>query len=111
MSDREVRPAPDPGVFNSRPLVSTSDPLKLEGPWWRLSRKCFPSEFFASPGSRLTPISRSFPCVYLACDHKTVVGEIYGDRFARAQKDGKAVFKIATTDATTYAYRRVDALP
>jgi hypothetical protein len=111
MSDREIRTAPDPGVFHSRRIPDTSSRLLFPGPWVRLYQKKYTHQFFPSPGSRLTPTSRDFACVYLATTHETIVSEIFGDRFAAAQKAGKRVYSIAKSVAREYAFLRVDALP
>src|SRR3954467_15458822 len=111
MSQREVRTAPDSGVFNSR-LIPVSTPQEIpDRIWWRLCQKQYPKQFFPSPNSRLTPISMAFPCVYFGSSHKTIVGEVYGDRFAAAQKSGRRTYSITALEAASYAYLRVDQLP
>ena len=111
MSHREVRVAPDTGVFNARAISRAPERNLPGGPWWRLARKGYAREFYANPGSRLTPSSYAFPCVYLGTDHKTIVSEIYGDKFAAAQRAAHRYFAISICDAASYTYRRVDSLP
>jgi len=110
MSQREVRKAPDAGVFNARQIpVATSQDLQ-DGIWWRLYQKRYPKQFFPNANSRLTPSSMTIPCVYLGSSHKTIVSEVYGDRFATAQKVGRRTYSITTAEASGYAYLRLDVL-
>lgn len=79
--------------------------------WFRLARIVFPNPFFASPGSRLTPSSREFPCVYLAENLETTVAEVWGDRFVAQLESGQPVFAISRSQASAWSYLRVAPLP
>ena len=79
--------------------------------WYRLARVEFPSQFFASPGSRLTPDNRAFPCVYLGASLETTVAEVWGDRFAAQRDSGQSLYVISASHAQKWAYLRAFPLP
>jgi hypothetical protein len=79
--------------------------------WHRLCRVEFPSRFFASKGSRLTPISGDFPCVYLAVDQETTVAEVWGDRFAAQRANGDDLYVIPRQQALRWNYLQTTGLP
>lgn len=108
---RTIRPAPSQEVFDQRRLpVATSEQVGI-GPWFRLCRKEFASPFFPSPGSRLTPISRQFPCVYLAATQVTTVAEVWGDRLAAQRESGGSIFSIPASLAAKWAFLKMECLP
>lgn len=79
--------------------------------WHRLCRVEFPSQFFASKGSRLTPISGDFPCVYLAVDQETTVAEVWGDRFAAQRATGADLYVIPRQQALRWTFLQTNGLP
>lgn len=80
-------------------------------PWHRLCRVEFPGQFFPSKGSRLTPASGDFPCVYLAADRETTVAEVWGDRFAAHRAGGAGIYVITRAQASRWAYLEAMPLP
>src|SRR2546430_16493074 len=105
---REIRTPPDRSIFNRRVIAGTISGVLHPGPWYRLYQKKFPTQFFPSEGSRLTPASYRFPCIYLGTTHETVVAEVYGDKYAFRQAEGHTTIAIAKTVAQKYAYLRCD---
>jgi hypothetical protein len=88
-------------VFDRRVLPVTLGATLPMTPWFRLYRKAYASQFYASKGSRLTPWSGDFPCVYLAQRKETTVAEVWGDRLAAQQAPGdlEAVLHVGAVDA------------
>lgn len=71
----------------------------------------FPGQFFPSKGSRLTPSSGDFPCVYLAADQETTVAEVWGDRFAAHRTASSGPYVISQDQARRWAYLETGPLP
>jgi hypothetical protein len=90
--------------------VSNPDQVGI-GPWFRLYRKEFASQFYPSPGSRLTPSSREFPCVYLAATPESTVAEVWGDRLAAHREHSGRIFAIPATLAAKWAFLKLERLP
>lgn len=108
---REWRLPPDQAAFNTRTLP-VADPCEFAGqPWFRLYRVEFANQFFPSKGSRLTPQSGEFPCVYLAASLETTVAEVWGDRFAALRDAGGTVHVIPRSQAEKWAYLEAGPLP
>jgi len=108
---RTLRPAPDQALFDRRVLPVASVRESAAGPWFRLCRKAFANQWYPSKGSRLTPWSGAFPCVYLAQRKETTVAEVWGDRLAAQQALGAEVYAISSAQAAQWAYLRVENLP
>lgn len=108
---RSIRLAPSQASFDLRDLPISSPEQAGSGPWFRLCRRVYASQFFASPGSRLTPISRTFPCAYLAAALQTSVAEVWGDRLAAHRESGGRVFAIPASLAHQWVFLRLARLP
>jgi RES domain-containing protein len=109
---RVVRQPPSQAEFDSIAIAGSADASLLDVlPWFRLASTAFSSQFFASPGSRLTPISMAFPCVYLAEDKVTTVAEIWGDRFYAQRKAKMKLYSIAKSDAEALRFLQSGPLP
>jgi RES domain-containing protein len=111
MGLRTLRPAPAQAAFDRRVLPVTLGATLPMTPWFRLYRKAYASQFYASKGSRLTPWSGDFPCVYLAQRKETTVAEVWGDRLAAQQALEAEVYAISRAQASQWAYLRVGPLP
>ena len=108
MADRELREAPPQDLFDKMDIPEK--PFSLE-PAYRLGDVTFPSQFFASPRSRLTPVSGVFPCIYLGASRRTCVAEVWGDKFYPQAKSGRTNFGIGALDAAKSRFRKFDQLP
>lgn len=109
--DRDLRKAPAQADFDQI-TFGAFDASKLAArPWFRLSSKLYASEFYANPGSRLTPNSRRFSCVYLAEDKATTVAEVWGDRFFARRSAGHKSYSISKGDADALRYVSEKTLP
>lgn len=108
---RTLRPPPDQGLFDRRAIPVCTVAELGKAAWFRLYRTAFASQFYPSKGSRLTPWSGDFPCVYLAETMETTVAEVWGDRLAAQQAIGADTYAIATAQARQWAYLRVNQLP
>lgn len=91
---RELRPAPSQDRFDAIAFPAVPAPLPAALPKIRLGSPAYPSQFYANPRSRLTPVSRSLPCVYLADTEQTAVAEVWGDRFWQHRESGRDLFVI-----------------
>lgn len=80
-------------------------------PWCRLYRKEFAEQFYPSTGSRLTPSSGTFPCVYLALSKETTVAEVWGDRLAAQRDSAAGVYVIPADQAKRWGYLELKSLP
>lgn len=105
---RVVRQPPAQAEFDTRDIPATGRSLVVAT---RLCNPTYPSQFYASPGSRLTPASRTFPCVYLAATRETAVAEVWGDRFHAHREKGHALYVIPASDAAKLAFLEVEAVP
>ena len=105
---RDLRPAPTQAEFDKRVIPITGQSLARAT---RLGDPTYSSQFFASPGSRLTPISRRFPSVYLAASKETAVAERWGDRFAAQRAAGLDLYVIPAAEAAAAAFLEVDPVP
>lgn len=111
MTDRVIRQAPEQAAFDQRSIPVTLLSDTTAGPWHRLYRKEFANQFFPSPGSRLTPESGKFPCVYLASSRLTTVAEVWAGRMAAHRDLGREVHVIPLPQAERWAYLEVSNLP
>ena len=109
MADRDLRAPAEQAEFDAIDIPVAGAAAFL--PAFRLASRVYPSQFFPSPRSRLTPISRDFPCVYLAEDRRTAVAEVWGDRFFEAAKRGLKIYSIAAKDAEQSHFLRLEKLP
>jgi hypothetical protein len=110
MAARSVRQPPEQAAFDGIDLKASTFPIEtLE--WWRLARVAYPGQFYASTGSRLTPISRKFPCLYIGESQETVVAEIWGDRFYAHRELGHRLYAILESEARQWQYLLVKTLP
>ena len=105
---RAIRQPPSQADFDTRVISSTGRSL---APAIRLCDISHPSQFFASRGSRLTPGSLRFRCVYLAATEETAVAEVWGDRFYAHREKGNSLYVIPATDAAKWAFLKVAAVP
>lgn len=108
---REIRLPPDQAVFDKRAIPVSDLRMEINLSWFRLCRVEFPGQFYPSKGSRLTPASGAFPCVYLAASLETTVAEVWGDRLAAHRDAGGAVHVIARSQAETWAFLETEPLP
>lgn len=108
---RSLRNAPSQESFDAREIPVTLPESADLGHWFRLSRVEFPTQFFPSTGSRLTPDTGKFPCAYLAGSKETTVAEVWGDRFAAHRDTGKLLYVIAADQAHKWAYVSTPPLP
>lgn len=113
MAHREIRQAPDQTAFDQRslPVTLLSEVVPKLVIWHRLYRKEFAHQFFPSPGSRLTPESGDFPCVYLAASRLTTVAEVWGDRMTAHRDLGRETYIVPLPQAEKWAYLEVSKLP
>ncbi len=111
MADRVIRQAPEQAAFDRRSIPVTPLSDTVGETWHRLYRKEFANQFFPSPGSRLTPESGDFPCIYLASSRLTTVAEVWGDRMAAHRDLGREVYVIPLPQAERWAYLEVSNLP
>jgi RES domain-containing protein len=110
--DRNIRPPPDQAAFDASVIPDSPATLvSSSGSWHRLCNPRYPSQFYASPGARLTPISAEFPCVYLAATKETSVAEIWADRFHARRAKGATLYSIPATDAKALAFLSAVMLP
>lgn len=108
---RDLRLPPDQAEFDTR-SIPVSDLYQFARlSWFRLSRVEYPSQFYPSKGSRLTPVSGDFPCVYLAMSVETTVAEVWGDRIAALRDASGKVYVISRSQAEKWAYLETDPLP
>ena len=105
---REIRPAPTQAEFDKRVIPDTGQSLPRAT---RLCNPTYPSQFYASPGSRFTPSSLKFPTVYLAVGKETAVAELWGDRFAAQRAKGLDIYVIPAAEAAKSAFLDVDPVP
>jgi RES domain-containing protein len=91
---RALRPAPSQDRFDAIVFPAVPAPLPSALPRVRLGSRAYPSQFYANPRSRLTPVSLSFPCVYLADSEETAVAEVWGDRFWQHRENNRETFTI-----------------
>jgi hypothetical protein len=108
--DRALRqPAPQPEFDQLR---IPTPPLPPDLPRERLANARYVSQFYANPQSRLTPISRAFPCVYLGATRQTAIAEVWSDRLWSYRERGLAgPYSIAKSLATGFAFMEVARLP
>ncbi len=90
--DRDVRPAPSQSEFDK--LVIPTPPPTVALPRMRLAGRSYASQFYPNPKSRFTPISWTYPCVYLGASKRTAVAEVYGDTFWANRKAGIVVLDL-----------------
>lgn len=109
--NRNLRQPPDQADFDERVLPVRDLGCAAGQPWFRLYRVEFASQFFPSKGSRLTPSSGKFPCVYLAASPETTVEEVWGDRFAALRHAGGRVCVISRCQAQRWAFLQTGPLP
>ncbi len=109
--DRTLRMAPAQADFDARKIPFTNLRTLATKDWFRLARKGYPSHFYPSPGSRLTPDSRDFPCVYLGASLETTVAEVWGDRLAAQGASGKSWYVISSAQALDWEFVRPGQLP
>jgi hypothetical protein len=107
---RTLRLAPAQAVFDAIAITPTALDYKAIT-WARLCKTSYPNQFFPSPGSRLTPISRKFPCVYLGTSLNTAVAEIWSDRFYDHRAIGNPVYTIPISEAKKSGFLTVTNLP
>lgn len=108
---RNLRQPPDQTVFDQRDIPTLKSASLRVLPWYRLYRKEFAGQFFPSRGSRLTPDSGDYPCVYLALSEETTVAEVWGDRLSAQRDLGGDVFVIPSDQAKRWAYLELSHLP
>ena len=108
--DRSVRRPPEQAAFDRIELTPSAFPIETLA-WSRLAKVAYRSQFYASTGSRLTPISRHFPCAYIGESPETVVAEIWGDRFYAHRALGHPIYAIFESEAVQWQYLRVKILP
>ena len=110
---RTLRLAPPQADFDARavPAVDESRLAVVGAVWTRLFRRAYPGQFYPSAGSRLTPSSRAFPCVYLGASAQAAVAEVWGDRFQAQRASGRGIYAIEASTADAHAFLRVDAFP
>jgi hypothetical protein len=108
--DRELRqPAPQT-EFDK--LSIPTPPLPPELPRSRLADTRYASQYFANPRSRLTPVSRSFPCAYLGASRQTAIAEVWSDRFWQFRDSGTAgPYAIARSIAGGLSFMELPTLP
>jgi RES domain-containing protein len=108
---REIRQPPSQADFD-RIEMPAFEARKLGFPaWFRLANTAYPGQFYPSPRSRLTPISRAYPCVYLAEDTGTAVAELWGDQFYAQRALGPAIFSIARSEAEQIRFLKTESNP
>lgn len=108
---RELRLPPTQADFDTRALPVSDLRGRSGQPWFRLHRVEYANRFYPSKGSRLTPISGDFPCVYLAASLETTVAEVWGDRFAALREAGGTVHVISRSQAEKWTYLEAGPLP
>ena len=108
---RSIRQAPEQAAFDRREIPVKSGAEWADLPWYRLYRVEFPDQFYASTGSRLTPLSREFPCCYLGSTLETTVAEVWGDRLAAQRDLGGEIYVISAAQAKSWAFLKVESLP
>ncbi len=109
--NRDLRLPPDQASFDQRPIPVREWRSRSKWNWFRLYRVAYPNQFFASKGSRLTPSSGAFPCVYLAASLETTVAEVWGDRLAAHRDAGGEIYVITCQQASQWAYVKALELP
>jgi hypothetical protein len=109
--NRSIRHAPSQEDFDKRKIPVTEAKKISVSNWFRLARVEFPNQFFASPGSRFTPDSGKFPCVYLSESRETTVAEVWGDKFSAQLEFGLFIYVISTSQAQRWAFLRASPLP
>ncbi len=108
---RHVRQPPEQAAFDERAIPVSDLRMVAAVPWFRLYRVEFQDQFYPSKGSRLTPASGAFPCVYLGVFRETTVAEVWGDRFAAHRDCGNEVYVITSDQARQWAFLEVEKLP
>jgi|APTNR8051073442_1049403.scaffolds.fasta_scaffold26238_3 hypothetical protein len=108
---RDLRQPPDQASFDQRSIPVMRAPMLPPLPWYRLYQKEFAEQFYPSKGSRLTPLSGAFPCVYLAHSAETTVAEVWGDRLAAHRATGAEVYVISGDQAKRWGYLKLKAMP
>jgi hypothetical protein len=111
LTSRALRQPPSQAVFDGRLVPVSIGGDWLGRTWYRLSRREYPSQFFPSKGSRLTPISGEFPCVYLATEMETTVAEVWGDRLDAQRDAGGDTYVIPSGQAAKWAFLKLNTLP
>lgn len=95
---RDLRHPADVATFNALSLRSMQKTLRV--PWWNLRWRAHAVKsdlFFSSLSGRLTPVSGTVPCLYLAENAETSFYEIYGDIISAA-RETKSVARFSKTD-------------
>lgn len=108
---RDLRLPPDQADFDTRTIPVGDLRLMKHLSWFRLYRTEYSNLFFPSKGSRLTPASGDFPCMYLAASLETTVAEVWGDRLAAQRDAGGTVHVIPRAQAEKWAYLETEPLP
>lgn len=84
----------------------------LRRPWFRIVPDVYAQSFYASKGSRFTPLAGDFPCAYFAEDPQTCFAELFGDAMARHAKAAPNVpFAIAASHAAARGVYRITRSP
>lgn len=104
MTARNLRLAPTQPEFNTRDFPVAGVTRIASVAWIRLHKKAYPNRFYASPGSRLTPVSLDIPCCYLGATPETAVAEVWGDQFYARKEQGGKVFSINVSRADCYEF-------
>jgi len=104
MTARNLRLAPAQAEFNTRNFPVADGARIASSAWVRLHQQAYSNRFFASPGSRLTPISLDIPCCYLGATPETAVAEVWGDQFYARKAWGGKVFSITGSRADCYEF-------
>lgn len=109
---RDLRQPPGQKAFDAIAIPVSALGAWAVPTWYRLCRVEFPGQFFPSKGSRLTPASGDFPCVYLATDQETTVAEVWGDRFAAHRPvASSSPYVISREQAERWAFLETGPLP
>lgn len=109
--NRDLRLPPQQASFDQRPIPVRESRSRSGLSWFRLYRVAYSNQFFPSKGSRLTPSSGAFPCVYLAASLETTVAEVWGDRLAAHREMGGEIYVITHRQASQWGYLKVVELP
>jgi len=109
--DRDLRLPPDQATFDQRVIPVRDTLTEKKRSWFRLHRVAYPNQFFPSKGSRLTPSSGNFSCVYLAASLETTVAEVWGDRLAALRDAGGSIYVITESQAKQWSYLKTPVLP
>lgn len=87
---RELRDAVSAAEFDA--LTLTGITKRITRSWWNLRWADYSKPgawFFATASGRLTPLSGTVPCLYLAQNRETSFEELYGDDIDAAKKRGR----------------------